>query len=107
MIHILKNKKQEFYWLSVVKKANTFEENAKSSESFTSKQNCLKSVKNEASGFAGTLVEIMDHTGRHVVFYEYNITGGNWVKSSKSKVTEENFNVSIREVRFVQKLKKY
>lgn len=65
MVHILKNNNGEFWWMSVVKKGSSFEENARSTESFTSKQNCKKSIVNEAKIFADTpIVTIADHTSK-------------------------------------------
>lgn len=102
MIHLLPSNDDQFYWLSIVKKANTYEENGRSTETFTQKHNCEKSIKNEAEQFDGDKIDIMDHTGKSVMFYSIEMKGGKWIKSKKQKVTEKEFNVSIREVQFVQ-----
>lgn len=107
MIHLLKNKKGEFYWLSVVKKGNTFEENGKSSESYTSKQNCEKSARNEAGIFCiDPIYGLVDHTMSKVKVYTVFKVGTprKWEKELDHR---ENIRKDEKaEIAFVQKLKK-
>jgi uncharacterized protein YegP (UPF0339 family) len=87
MIHILKDKKGNFYWLSVVRKANTFEENGKSSEFYVDKRDCKKSIVNEAkifqSSFPLVSLPVVDHTIQGDEHFGIAKKEIDWVKSRK------------------------
>jgi hypothetical protein len=108
MIHILKNKQNQFYWLSIVRKGNTYEENAKQSESVTQKHNCEKSIRNEAGNYDGEYVEVVDHTGKEPMLYAFVKSNGVWAKGKKIKSVKWRYDLTHKEVQFVQaRHKKY
>jgi hypothetical protein len=91
MVHILKNSKSEFYWLTIVKKGNTFEENGRSTEGYAAKPDCKKSAKNEVKALLGGLpigwaVLMIDHT---------------LAKDPRKGISNEQW---LREIAFVQKM---
>jgi hypothetical protein len=62
MIHILKNKINEFYWITVAMQGGGFEEIGRDSESHPSKQGAIKNIKSNGKAFGTKSVKIIDHT---------------------------------------------
>lgn len=70
MIHLKKAKNDEFYWISVSKRANTFGETARSSETYGRRTGAAKGLASHATSMGINLLEttilIIDHTRKRL-----------------------------------------
>lgn len=106
MIHILKNKNGEFYWLSIVDRGQYgFEENGKSSEFYTQQHNCQKSIENEADQFCGKEYVVIDHTHESGVptIQHFKKLGFDFKGSKEASIEIASARI-INEINFVKNL---
>ena len=62
-VHVLKNQRNDFYWITVKRGIGKFEVIARSTEGYTQKHNALDSIQSEASLLSSIpAYTIVDHT---------------------------------------------
>jgi hypothetical protein len=108
MLHLKKNSRGKYYWLSIKTKANTFEEIGKCSQYHDFKEDAIESIKHEAEifGFPQVLY-VVDHEQtrypQKVVVFKLILVGQKYLKEVIKDWDNHHDKQQEREIKFALK----